>query len=66
MSFLNSVIKVFVGDKSQQDVKALSPMVDKIKDAEKQIQNLTHDELRYKTQEFKNKLADAGIQINYE
>ena len=31
MSFLNSVLKVFVGDKSKQDVKAITPLVNKIK-----------------------------------
>ena len=30
MSFLNSVLKVFVGDKSKQDVKALTPIVEKL------------------------------------
>ena len=31
MSLLNSVLKVFVGDKSKQDVKAIMPVVNKIK-----------------------------------
>mgnify|MGYP000950748655 CR=1 FL=1 len=35
MSFLNSVLKIFVGDKSKQDVKAITPLVDKIKTFEK-------------------------------
>jgi preprotein translocase subunit SecA len=26
MSFINSIIKAFVGDKSQKDVKALQPL----------------------------------------
>jgi preprotein translocase subunit SecA len=31
MSFINSILKVFVGDKSQQDVKALQGNITKIK-----------------------------------
>ena len=34
MSFLDSVLKVFVGDKAKQDVKALSPIVEKVKSFE--------------------------------
>ncbi len=48
MSFLNSVLKVFVGDKSKQDVKALSPIVNKVKAFESEFEALSHDELRAK------------------
>ena len=64
MSFLNSVLKVFVGDKSKQDVKAITPIVDKIKTFEAVIEALSHDELRRKTTEFKTKIADAIKPIN--
>ncbi|WP_040278230.1 preprotein translocase subunit SecA [Psychroserpens damuponensis] len=59
MSFLNSVLKVFVGDKSKQDVKALSPIVDQVKAFESKLEQLSHDELRAKTIEFKSKIAEA-------
>lgn len=59
MSFLNSVLKVFVGDKSKQDVKAITPIVNKIKTFESIVGGLSHDELRAKTLEFKSKIADA-------
>ncbi|WP_299334774.1 preprotein translocase subunit SecA [uncultured Psychroserpens sp.] len=59
MSFLNSVLKVFVGDKSKQDVKALSPIVDQVKSFESALEQLSHDELRAKTAEFKEKIAAA-------
>ena len=29
MSFLNSILKAFVGDKSEKDVKALQPYINK-------------------------------------
>ena len=59
MSFLNSVLKVFVGDKSKQDIKAISPLVDKIKTFEAALEALTHDELRAKTAFFKTTIAEA-------
>ncbi len=64
MSFLNSVLKVFVGDKSKQDVKAISPIVDQIKTFEKALEALSHDELRAKTSEFKAIIAKANKPIN--
>ena len=66
MSFLNSVLKVFVGDKSKQDVKAITPIVDKIKTFEKAIESLSHDALRAKTAEFKSKIAEAVKPINQQ
>jgi preprotein translocase subunit SecA len=64
MSFLNSVLKVFVGDKSKQDVKAIIPIVTKIKTFESAIESLSHDALRAKTAEFKATIADAIKPIN--
>jgi preprotein translocase subunit SecA len=64
MSFLNSVLKVFVGDKSKQDVKAIMPIVNKIKTFEKALEALSHDELRAKTLEFKAAIAEANKPIN--
>lgn len=49
MSFINSIIKVFVGDKSQKDVKALQPYLNKIKTFEAPLMSLTNDELRGRT-----------------
>ncbi len=63
MSFLNSVLKVFVGNKSQQDVKAIMPIVAKVKSFESAIESLSHDELRGKTAEFKSKIAEARKSI---
>ncbi|HWR94137.1 MAG TPA: preprotein translocase subunit SecA, partial [Flavobacterium sp.] len=59
MSFINSIIKVFVGDKSQNDVKALQGNLKKIKSFESILANLTNDELRAKTFEFKDKIKQA-------
>jgi preprotein translocase subunit SecA len=59
MSFINSIIKVFVGDKSQKDVKATQPYITKIKAIEPSIAALSHDQLRAKTAEFKAKIKQA-------
>ena len=59
MSILNSVIKLFVGDKQQKDLKKLQPIVDQVKKFEADIAKLSHDQLRAKTQEFKNKIQTA-------
>ena len=59
MNFLNSVLKVFVGDKSKQDIKAISPLVEKIKAFEPELETLSHDALRAKTAYFKSKIAEA-------
>ncbi|MBC3757731.1 preprotein translocase subunit SecA [Hyunsoonleella sp. SJ7] len=64
MGLLDSVLKVFVGDKSKQDVKAITPIVDQIKTFESALEALSHDELRAKTAEFKAKIAEATKDID--
>ena len=59
MSFINSILKVFVGDKSQKDVKAIQPLITKIKSFESALMALSHDELREKTTAFKEKIKLA-------
>jgi preprotein translocase subunit SecA len=56
MSFINSIIKAFVGDKSQKDVKALQPYLTKIKTFENGLIALSNDELRGRTAFFKEKI----------
>ncbi len=59
MSILNSVIKLFVGDKQQKDLKILQPIVQKVQAFESSLAGLSNDELRNKTVEFKQKINDA-------
>ena len=59
MDFINKILKVFVGDKSQKDIKEIQPLVNKIKKIEPSLVNLSHDELRAKTVVFKNQIAAA-------
>ncbi|NHN25139.1 preprotein translocase subunit SecA [Flavobacterium jejuense] len=59
MSLLNSILKAFVGDKSEKDVKAIQPLVNKVKTFEAALTSLSHDQLRAKTVEFKEKIKTA-------
>lgn len=66
MSFLDAVLKVFVGDKSKKDVKDIEPIVNKIKALEAEFEKLSHDQLRQKTIAFKHKIKEATRSINEE
>jgi preprotein translocase subunit SecA len=59
MSIINSILKAFVGDKSEKDVKAIQPLITKVKSFESALQALSHDALRAKTAEFKAKIQQA-------
>ncbi|MDO9037826.1 MAG: hypothetical protein Q7U59_05695, partial [Lutibacter sp.] len=58
MSIINSVLKIFVGDKNKRDLALLQPIVAKVNAFEKEITNLTNDQLREKTAYFKQIIAD--------
>ena len=64
MSILNSVIKLFVGDKQQKDLKGLQPVIEDVKKFELTFSKLSHDELREKTIAFKNKLKGATKEVD--
>ncbi|NAS29807.1 preprotein translocase subunit SecA [Flavobacteriaceae bacterium R38] len=59
MSLINSVLKAFVGDKAKKDIKAIQPLVDKVKTFESTLSQLSHDELREKTITFKKTINDS-------
>jgi len=61
MSIINSILKAFVGDKSQKDVKSIRPIVDKINQYYNSFENLSNDELRDKTISFKEKIKQARL-----
>ncbi|MBP7173169.1 MAG: preprotein translocase subunit SecA [Cloacibacterium sp.] len=63
MSFLNKILKGFLGDKNQKDLQEVKKVVEKIKKAEPGIQQLSDDALRQKTQEFKDKIKTATTHI---
>ncbi len=64
MSILDSIIKIFVGDKQQKDLKVLQPIVDDVKSFENALSTISNDELRAKTVEFKAKIAEVSQPFN--
>lgn len=52
MSFITSLLKIFVGDKSKKDVQALQPVLAQIQSFEEPLKALNHDQLRQKTASF--------------
>ncbi|MEN1784859.1 MAG: preprotein translocase subunit SecA [Bacteroidota bacterium] len=64
MSIINSVLKVFVGDKSEKDVKSLQPLVKKIRAFESELEGLSADALRAKTIAFKALIQERCATTN--
>ena len=64
MSFLNSLLKVFLGDKSGKDLKKLTPLVDEINNYFNKITSISNDQLRNKTIEFKKLISDETKELN--
>lgn len=52
-----SLTKVF-GSKNERDMRELVPVVSEVKEAYKQIESLSNDQLRNKTIEFRERIAD--------
>ena len=53
---VTKTLKKLFGDKSEKDIKATSPLVDKTKEFYEQFNSLTHDQLRAMTEELKAKI----------
>ena len=52
------VIKKIFGSKYDRDVKEYSPIVDKINEHFASYHDISHDELRNKTLDFRSRIAD--------
>lgn len=59
-----NILKKVFGTKYDKDVKEYTPIVDEINDYFDQYQSLTHDQLRDKTLEFRQRIADHLTGIN--
>ena len=59
MSVIESVMKLFFGDKSAKDIKQIMPLVNKTLSYGEALKALSNDELRAKTQEFKDRIHTA-------
>ena len=66
MSIVTNILKVFVGDKSKNDIKSIQPLVDTIKKAEVGLSELSAEDLRAKTLYFKATIKEAVADINGE
>ena len=64
MSFFNKILKSFLGDKNQRDLKEVGKIVAKIKKVEPVIRELSDDELRGKSREFREKIKTATADIS--
>ena len=56
------VSKVF-GSKHDRDVKNLQPIVDEINEYFQEFENLSDDDLKAKTEDFKNRIAEATKEV---
>ncbi|MBR2632011.1 MAG: preprotein translocase subunit SecA, partial [Lentisphaeria bacterium] len=56
---INAIIKAIFGTKSQRDVKKMRPLVEKINRIEEEYQQLTEEQLKAKTAEFKERYANG-------
>jgi len=63
MGILDSVLKIFVGDKSKQDLGQIQPLVEQIKKFEASTATLTLDELRAKSDAFRQRIKDDQKEI---
>ena len=64
MSFINSILNVFVGSKSKKDLKEVEEIVKQILTFEKEFSLLSHDELRGKTNFFKDIIKGSRNPFN--
>ena len=63
-SILSKTVTKIFGTKSDRDIKAILPIVDKIKEAYAQLHEISDDALRGKSIEFKQRIADFLASID--
>ena len=56
---IQSILKKIVGDKAQNDLKAIRPMVDAVLEAEKNLAGLSIDDLRNLSSNLRHKIQEA-------
>lgn len=57
------ITKIF-GSKSEKDIKAIQPIVNKIKSLSSEMEQLSDDQLKAKTEEFKQRIHDATAETS--
>ncbi len=66
MGIVTNILKLFVGDKSEKDVKSLRPLVEAIHKAEMELASLSPDQLRMRSADFKKQIKDANSELAKE
>ncbi len=66
IKFINESLKKVFGTKYDRDVKIYEPNIEKINQFYQSYQSLSHDALRAKTQEFKQRIADTLKETDQE
>jgi len=66
MGTINSFLSKFFGNKAQRDMKALMPHIQKIKEVYPEIEALSNDELRKRSDLIKNKIRLSILDIENE
>ena len=56
---ISSILNKFFSNKSQRDIKEIMPLLKKIQEAYPLIEKMSHDELRAKTIEIKEKIRNT-------
>ena len=59
LEVINKTLRKFFGNKSDRDMKELVPLAEKVKGEFPQLASLSNDEVRAKTDEFKQRIQDA-------
>ena len=59
MSLINSILNIFVGDKSKKDIKEVEGLVQEILSYEEELSLISHDELRSRTIKFKEIISEV-------
>ena len=58
MSIIDSILNVFLGDKGKKDVKEVTPIVNSILKIEEDLKNISNDDLRSITYDFKKEIEE--------
>ncbi len=58
MNIVNTILGKFLGNKSDRDVKEVTPVVEKVKLEYEQLQDISNDDLRNKTNELKLRIQE--------
>ncbi len=64
MKFIQKIIEAIFGKKSDKDIKAVRPLIEMTKAEYEKLTNLTNDQLRGKSVEFKDRIAAFLKEIN--